>query len=34
MRTDPIILGTAFGYLALLFVVAAWGIVALNRVAR
>ncbi|PCF97469.1 sensor histidine kinase [Vreelandella nigrificans] len=25
MRTDPIILGTAFGYLALLFVVAAWG---------
>lgn len=25
MRTDAIILGTAFGYLALLFVVAAWG---------
>lgn len=25
MRTEPIILGTAFGYLALLFVVAAWG---------
>lgn len=25
MRTDPIILGTAFGYLALLFMVAAWG---------
>lgn len=25
MRTDPIILGTAFGYLALLFLVAAWG---------
>ncbi|RUR27403.1 histidine kinase [Vreelandella andesensis] len=25
MRTDALILGTAFGYLALLFVVAAWG---------
>lgn len=25
MRTDAVILGTAFGYLALLFVVAAWG---------
>ena len=25
MRTEPIILGTAFGYLALLFLVAAWG---------
>lgn len=25
MRTDAVILGTAFGYLALLFIVAAWG---------
>ncbi|GHC36492.1 sensor histidine kinase [Aidingimonas halophila] len=25
MRTDPIVLGIAFGYLALLFVIAAWG---------
>ncbi|EPC03379.1 histidine kinase [Litchfieldella anticariensis FP35 = DSM 16096] len=25
MRTDPLVLGVAFGYLALLFVIAAWG---------